>query len=372
MPENMISGVTQSSDAAPAYPPTGTQTASYNNLNQLTNLSGLALSWDADGNLLSDGTRNYSWDAENRLVAITYPAQPGAQTSFNYDGLGRRTAITGISGVTTSYLWCGSRICQARNASGGVTREYFAEGEFVPGSPAQPYYYGVDQLGSVRRVFAGTTNATAYDYDPYGQPLQTTAPLTDFNYAGMVYNADSGLDLAARRAYDPVAGRWLSRDPTGESSDAVGNLYSYVGGNPISFIDPAGLQGATPPAGTPYPSNIPGGPWTWSPNPQNPRGGQWMGPPPPGGGQRSMCTYAPPGPNNPNPYWKTYNPPPPGSSPGTPPVTQRYDMGGNPTTPEESHPGPSAASPAEPIEPSPTPAPVEPVEPLPVEPTIPP
>ncbi len=62
------------------------QTASYNNLNQLTNLSGQALTFDANGNLLSDGQRNYSWDAENRLVGITYPGQSGKQTAFVYDG----------------------------------------------------------------------------------------------------------------------------------------------------------------------------------------------------------------------------------------------------------------------------------------------
>jgi hypothetical protein len=48
---------------------------------QLTNLSGQALSFDANGNLLSDGQRNYSWDAENRMVGITYPGQLGKQTA---------------------------------------------------------------------------------------------------------------------------------------------------------------------------------------------------------------------------------------------------------------------------------------------------
>jgi YD repeat-containing protein len=75
-------------DYAPRIRPT-----CYNNLNQLTNLSGQALSFDANGNLLSDGQRNYAWDAENRLVGITYPAQSGKQTAFVYDGLSRRTAI---------------------------------------------------------------------------------------------------------------------------------------------------------------------------------------------------------------------------------------------------------------------------------------
>ena len=240
-PENFITGITESSDAATVYPPTGAQSASYNTLNQLTNLSGQALTWDADGNLLSDGTRTYAWDAENRLVKITYPAHPGEQTSFAYDGLSRRTAITSIAGVTTSYLWCGSRICQARNASDATTRKYYAEGEFVPGAPAQPYYYGPDQLGTVRRAFASTSSAPAYAYDPYGQPLQATAPLTDFTYAGMFTNADSGLYLTQYRAYDPTAGRWLSRDPIGEESDPAANLYRYGQNNPVAVSDPSGL-----------------------------------------------------------------------------------------------------------------------------------
>jgi len=240
--ENFITGITESSDAATVYPPTGTQSATYNTLNQLTNLSGQALTWDADGNLLSDGTRDYAWDAENRLVAITYPARPGEQTSFAYDGLSRRTAITSIAGVTTSYLWCGSRICQARNASNATTREYYAEGEFVPGTPATPLYYGPDQLGTARRVFASPTSAPAYAYDPYGQPLQATAPLTDFTYAGMFTNADSGLLLTRYRAYDPTAGRWLSRDPVGERTDTVGNLYRYVEDDPVTYVDRTGEQ----------------------------------------------------------------------------------------------------------------------------------
>jgi YD repeat-containing protein len=129
----------------------------------------------------------HSWDAENRLIGITYPGQPGKQTAFAYDGLSRRTAITstpagGGSTTPTSYIWCGSSICQARNASDTPIRSYYSEGELVSGTPAQPNYYGPDQIGSTRRVFASTSNAPAYGYDAYGSPLQSTAPLTDFNY----------------------------------------------------------------------------------------------------------------------------------------------------------------------------------------------
>ncbi len=39
-PEDFISSVTETTDTAAVYPPAGTQAATYNNLNQLTNLSG--------------------------------------------------------------------------------------------------------------------------------------------------------------------------------------------------------------------------------------------------------------------------------------------------------------------------------------------
>ena len=163
--------------------------------------------------------------------------------------MNRRIAIAstpaGSSATVTSYVWCGNSICQARNASNSPTRGYYVEGEFVPGTPAQSYYYGPDQIGSVRRVFASASSAPAYGYDPYGRTLQSTALLTDFNDAGMFYNADSGLYLTQYRAYDPVGGRWLSRDPVGEQSDAVANLYGYVGGNPVSYSDPRGTKSSS-------------------------------------------------------------------------------------------------------------------------------
>jgi RHS repeat-associated protein len=252
-PENFISGITEASDAATVYPAAGSQSATYNNLNQLTNLSGQARTYDANGNLTSDGQRTYAWDAENRLVGITYPGVSGKATAFTYDGLDRRATISstppGGGAVTTRYLWCGDDICQARNASNATIRSYYDEGEYLPGSPAQTLYYGIDQIGSVRRVFASTSSATTYGYDPYGVPLQATAPVTDFVYAGMFFNADSGLYLTNFRAFDPVSGRWLSGDPIGEASDGAGNLYLYAGGDPVTVVDPTGELGFLAAAG---------------------------------------------------------------------------------------------------------------------------
>src|SRR5258708_590028 len=43
------------------------------------------------------------------------------------------------------------------------------------------------------------------------------------------------------RYYDPNTARFISEDPIGRASGQT-NAYAYVGGNPVQFRDPAGLQ----------------------------------------------------------------------------------------------------------------------------------
>ena len=263
-----MTGVTESSDVATVYPATSSQSVSFNNLNQITSLAGQAYSYDADGNLTSDGAHTFSWDAENRLVGVTYTGQSGKATTFTYDGLGRRVAISntpagGGTATTTTYVWCGTALCQARNNTGTPIREYLAEGEYLPGTTPLSLYYGADQVGTVRRVFSTDGSAPAYSYDPYGNPLQSTAPVTDFGYARMMNQRDTGLNLTLYRAYDPNSGRWLSRDPAGEGIDQGYNLYGYVNGDPINSIDPLGLckKGGKPKKGGPFPKNFHDSTW---------------------------------------------------------------------------------------------------------------
>ena len=160
-------------------------------------------------------------------------------------GLSCRVAIVSNTGTTTEtrYLWCGERLCQARDASDTVIRRYYPEGELRPTDSTTPRrYYGRDHLGSIRDVLAlpsGKNIGTA-DYTPYGKPTKTTGKAkTDFRYAGMFYLPEAGLYLTHYRVYDPTLGRWLSRDPIGEKGGV--NLYAYVGNDPVNFVDPWGL-----------------------------------------------------------------------------------------------------------------------------------
>ncbi len=79
--------------------------------------SGQSFQYDADGNLLADGSRTYEWDAENHLTAINIGTH---RSEFVYDGLGRRVLITEKdSGAVTSsrrYLWIGDQMVEETDA----------------------------------------------------------------------------------------------------------------------------------------------------------------------------------------------------------------------------------------------------------------
>jgi RHS repeat-associated protein len=197
--------------------------------------------YDLNGNLTSDGSKTYEWDAEDRLVAINYVEQP-YRTEMIYDGLSRRVAIiekdNGTVTSTKRFVWSGTDISEERDGNNMVTRRFLGVGEQITGAS---YYYNRDHLGSIREL----TDSTAlvhvrYEYDPYGMRTKVGGELdAAFGFTGHYLHA-SGLSLTLYRAYDTHTGRWLSRDPKGE--DARLNLYDYVNNRPTVDIDPLGLE----------------------------------------------------------------------------------------------------------------------------------
>ncbi|WP_429002581.1 RHS repeat-associated core domain-containing protein [Xanthomonas fragariae] len=94
------------------------------------------------------------------------------------------------------------------------------------------------------------------EYDPYGTTTQSSTTYTNpYQYTGRERDL-SGLYYCRARYYRPQWGRFISEDPIGLAAGL--NSYAYVQGNPISLVDPLGLQsreleyeyrmsGATPP-----------------------------------------------------------------------------------------------------------------------------
>ena len=70
----------------------------------------------------------------------------------------------------------------------------------------------------------------------------TSAPDLIFNlgYWGMYRDKESGLAQNRHRYYDARTGRYTQPDPIGWAGGS--NPFTYVEGNPVSFVDPDGLQ----------------------------------------------------------------------------------------------------------------------------------
>jgi RHS repeat-associated protein len=130
-------------------------------------------------------------------------------------------------------------MCEARNAAGAITAQYFLYGQSIG---ASNYYYAKDHLGSIRELSDSSGNVQAeYGYDPFGQTNMIQGSLaSDFRYAGYYFHVPSGLNTTLHRAYKARVGRWISRDPIMERGGV--NLFDYVRNNPISLTDPRGTS----------------------------------------------------------------------------------------------------------------------------------
>jgi RHS repeat-associated protein len=191
------------------------------------------------------------WDAENRLIAVD---QGTLRYEFAYDGRGKRARKTtrqnGIVAIDRRLLWCGSLLCEERDAATGAVQRRLLGNAFQEGGVS--YFLTLDHLGSLREV----TNSSGQlqrrdDYDPYGRPRVVVegieAPL---GFGAHSPQDDLGLVLAKHRAYDPSLGRWLSDDPAGLIDGP--NRFAYALNSPVTNVDPLGLAVATPGCQTGY------------------------------------------------------------------------------------------------------------------------
>ena len=108
----------------------------------------------------------------------------------------------------------------------------------------QKYYLHYDQVGSLRAVSDSNHNIIKeVTYDTFGNILSDSneAFRVPFGFAGGLKDNDTGLVRFGYRDYDPYTGKWTAKDPIGFSG-GDSNLYGYVLGNPVSFVDPEGLS----------------------------------------------------------------------------------------------------------------------------------
>jgi hypothetical protein len=121
-----------------------------NGLNQYTQISGdgaATLSHDANGNLTSDGSTAYVYDAENRLVR----ASGATNATLAYDPLGRLWQVAGGSG-TTRFVYDGDRLVAEYNGAGTLLRRYV----HGPGVDEPVVWYEGSGVGPASRRYLHT------------------------------------------------------------------------------------------------------------------------------------------------------------------------------------------------------------------------
>lgn len=229
--------------ATDVLPTPTTQAATFDLNDREIRFNGQTLSYDANGNLTSDGTNTYTWNARNQLTQIS---QGGTvEMSYAYDALGRRISKTVGSGTPTQFLYDGANAVQETQGStvnpllvGLGIDERYARND-VTGRT----YFLTDRLGSTLAL-ADSTGAIReqYSYDPYGNvtPSDTTTGFTNpYQYTGREADT-SGLYYYRARYYSPMTAGFISEDPA-RFAGGQPSFYAYGGSNPISNIDPEGL-----------------------------------------------------------------------------------------------------------------------------------
>ena len=256
----------------------GDETIHYqsNSLNQYEVIQGSfqqteGLVYDADGNLTEDGRFYYSWNGENRLIAVEpkRPVSGDKRLEFIYDYAGRRVikkvfvygdgsyALSAtihfvydgwnvVKEIKTAnkdaedkfYVW-GLDLSRSLQGAGGV-------GGLIAisdGVSAQSFFYDANgNVGQLIRPAKGNLVAN-YEYDPFGKIIQDQGdlvPENDHGYSTNYFDEIPGFYYYGKRFYSPREGRWIKKDPVFERGGA--NLYAFVGNNAISEIDYLGYD----------------------------------------------------------------------------------------------------------------------------------
>ena len=204
------------------------------------------------------GSLTYTYDGENHLVSM------GSTVALVYDGDGNRvskTVTTSSGSTTTTYLIDDLNptgypqvVDELVNGAVSVTYTYgfqrISEDRVVSGSIV-PSWYMYDGLGNVRGLTnsAGTQTDT-YEYDAFGNSFTVSgSTANEMMYRGEQLDSDLGLYYLRARYYNPLTGRFMSRDPEdhklrGPNGTPIDpkelHKYLYANGDPVNATDPTG------------------------------------------------------------------------------------------------------------------------------------
>ncbi|MFA5652722.1 MAG: RHS repeat-associated core domain-containing protein, partial [Desulfomonilia bacterium] len=216
--------------------------------------------YDALGNqtsrTLPGGSWSLVWNGQNQL---TQAASATTTVNFKYDPFGRRIEkkVIDATGTTThTYVYDGEDIAFESVYDGtATTTTHYVHGPGIDEPLAmvrggQVYCYHADGLGSIVALTDNTQAVVqSYSYEVFGLAAPSGSMDQPYGFTGREFDPETGLYFYRARYYDPMEGRFISKDPLGFAAGDV-NLFGYVQNNPVNWIDPWGLDSLVADHGT--------------------------------------------------------------------------------------------------------------------------
>jgi RHS repeat-associated protein len=214
----------------------------YSSLTNQYTISGCTITYDANGNPTQDCNNTYTWNVYGNPVTI------GSKT-LTYDAFGREAEI-GSGSTYTQVLYSPIGKLGLMNGQTPKTTRYPLPGggtAEIQGTGGTKDILHGDWLGSARLSTLYTDQTVVNDtaYSPFGETYDNTAS-SNLDFTGHFQDTQSGLYDFLNREYSTV-GRWISPDPAGLNAVDITNpqswnRYAYALNNPMSYIDPTGLE----------------------------------------------------------------------------------------------------------------------------------
>ena len=225
-----------------------------NNLNQYMSVDAFVPQYDADGNQTliktTTGIWQVAYNGENRPVLWTQ----GTNTiSMSYDRMGRRVTKNDQRFVYNGYL-CIKKIDDSATAHSSLLPDHYfiwdptepvATRPLAWSTPTTNHespitnFYTHDGNKNVSEVIASNNDVAAhYEYAPFGAVSVQRGVCSRLNlwrFSGEYADDEVGCVYYNFREYEPISGRWMSRDPLDD-----GNLYAFIG-NYLETDDLLGL-----------------------------------------------------------------------------------------------------------------------------------
>ena len=216
---------------------------------------------------------HYRYDLLNRLIEVKKNGTIVAEYGYSPDGL---REVKRANGVTTHYVFEGTEPIFEKKIETNTVKSYvyalgkhLARVDGVIGDVKCCEVLVYDRsFGSVRAV-TDESGQMVYqsDFEPFGKQVNKNKLDQDFEeddlgFTGKGYDGETGLYYFNARWYDQYTGRFTQEDPGFDPNNP--NLFVYARNNPLTVVDPTGLEGETAqPSPLPTPTPPPPDPQTY-------------------------------------------------------------------------------------------------------------